>query len=310
MTLRLTACVLCALATTPVWSKPLIASSEETAARLCRAFDDSPERLAALCAQAVTDGAPTLAERAELLTLQGDALDLLGRHDEAAAAFTAAAAADPAHVRAHTGMAWLLWGLDREEEAVAHFRTAIEVRPTADGMAGLGSALYRSGQADAAAALELVRTALAIEPDYPWALREIGWIELDEGRFPEAIAAFDDAIDLNADDWNAHYGKSRALAKTGDHEAALVAAGRSVAADDGHQQVYAHRAYVLRQLDRNAQAVTEAARAVDLAPGWSAGHVQKALAEEAAVRRRWPPLPMRWSRGPTTPFCCTGTAMS
>lgn len=285
MRLRLTATILCLLAAPPAWGKPLIASSEETAARLCRAFDDTPERVAALCAQAVNDGTPTLAERAELLTLKGDALDLLGRHDEAAAAFTAAAAADPAHVRAHTGMAWLLWGLDREREAVAHFRTAIELRPTADGLAGLGSALYRSGQADAAEALDLVRTALAIEPEYPWALREIGWIELDEGRFAEAIAAFDSALALNAEDWNAHFGRSRALSKAGDHEAALVAASRSVAAEDEHQQVYAHRAYVLRQLDRNAQAVTEAARAVDLAPGWSGGYVQKALAEEALGHR-------------------------
>ncbi|MSU91976.1 tetratricopeptide repeat protein [Rhodobacteraceae bacterium 2CG4] len=282
----LTSCFLClAVLAAAAQARPLIASSEETAARLCHAFDDSPERLEALCAQALADGVATSAERAALLTLRGDALDLLGRDAEAEAAFRAAAEADPGHLRAYTGLGWLLWRQDREAEAVPYFRKAVDLRPTADGLAGLGSALYRARQAEPAAALELIAAALAIAPDYAWALRERGWIELDEGRPEAALATFDAALARDGDDWNAHYGRSRALAETGAYEAALEAVGRAIAVDGDQHWAYAHRAYVLRRLDRNAQAVTEAARAVALDPDWPGGHVQKALAEEALGRR-------------------------
>ena len=66
----LTSCFLClAVVAAAAQARPLIASSEETAARLCHAFDDSPERLEALCAQALADGVATSAERISLLSV-------------------------------------------------------------------------------------------------------------------------------------------------------------------------------------------------------------------------------------------------
>lgn len=266
-------------------AKPLITSSEETAARHCRAFDDTPERLIQSCTQALRDGAPTAAERAVLLTLQGDALDLLDRVEEAEEAFSAAAEADPGHVRAHTGMGWLLWNNDREAEAVVHFRRAVDLRPTADGLGGLGSSLYRSGQGSAEEALALIDAALAIEPEYVWALRERGWIALDEGETDTALDAFDAALALARNDWNAHYGRSRTLAQAEQYGPALEAIAASIASDPSRYWTYAHRAFVLRRLDRNAQAITEAQRAVSMAPGWPGGYVQLALAQESLGRR-------------------------
>lgn len=267
-----------------VAAKPLITGSEETAATLCRDDTIATDRRVAACQEALSDGPLTDGERGEFQTLLGDALAEQDKFDEAETAYRAAtdiAVRDP---HPWSGLGWLYWNADRYGEAATAFENALERRPTATALAGLGSSKYRDGAADTAETLELIDAALAIDPDYAWAIRERGWTLMNSDP-QEAEASFRRALTLSDLDWNAHYGLSRALSEQGKFEDALFSIGRAIELDPSPAYAYGQRAFLLRRLDRNAAALEEAEIAIKLEPDWTNGHTQKALALEALGRR-------------------------
>jgi tetratricopeptide (TPR) repeat protein len=266
-------------------ARPLITGSEDTTARLCRAFDDSYRRLVDICRDALTATDLTAAERSEFLARLADALWHTDARDAAEAQYLAAVEADPRNVAARNGLGWIYWYEDAYDRAIGAFESSVALRPTAEGLAGLGSARWYAGQADAAAALELLDAALAIAPDYAWALREKGWVLFDSGRNDEAAESFRSALVIDADSWNAHYGLGRALSRQGEPEAALAAFGQAIRIDPDPPWAYGQRAHALRMLGRNNQAITDAERMIARAPADSMGHTQKALALDALGRR-------------------------
>ena len=268
-----------------VQARPLVTSSEESTARLCVAFEDSYERLVDICRDALAAPSLTGAERSELLSRLAEALWQLDARDEAVAQYEAAIEANERNVKAHNGLGWIHWYEDSYAEAIEAFRTSIALRPTAEGLAGLGSSQWYSAEIDADAALELLDAAIAIAPDYAWARREKGWILLDTERPEEAATQFEAAIALAEQNWNGHYGLGRARLRAGDYEAAVAALGRAIRIDPENPWGYGQRAYALRMLERNNQAITDAERMIDRAPADSMGHTQKALALEALGRR-------------------------
>ncbi|MEM8789719.1 MAG: tetratricopeptide repeat protein [Pseudomonadota bacterium] len=277
-------CLFALALTAPLQAKPLISNSEDTAAALCRAVDPNPERQIALCEAALQEQL-TPAERSVMLNGLGDAYYELDRYDEAEAQYRLSSAADPQNIDPMNGLGWVYWIQDREAEAAAHFQASVDWRPSAQGLAGLGSSLFRSGAADMDAAMEYLDAALAIDPDYLWALREKGWVALNSGAPDPAVAAFEAAVERDSEDWNAHYGLSRALGDLGAFERALTAINVAVVLDPTAGWGYAQRAYILRRLDRNAQAVTEADRVIEILPQDSEGYTQRALALQSLGRR-------------------------
>lgn len=260
-------------------AKPVILDSEQTAARRCLAFDAPIEQLVTACRAALDQGQRTDTERAALLSLLGDALDLMGEAELAARRYHEAAAADPLNVDPLNGLGWLAWQADQEAEAAEWFAKSVEIHPTAQGIGGLGSALWRSGQVDGDEALGMIDAALAIDPDYVWALRERGWVFLEQDQPDMAAGSFEAALELDAYDQYAAYGLSRARAAEGAYLEALDAINLAIDGDETSGWFYSHRSFVLRQLRRAAQAIPDAERAIEIMPEQSEGYVQKAAAQ-------------------------------
>ena len=81
------------------------------------------------------------------------------------------------------------------DDAVAHFRTAAEIRPDiAIGHHSLGKALTAAGRPEAAAAA--LTQALALKPDFAEAHKDLGVMLMAQGKFRQASACFARALEL------------------------------------------------------------------------------------------------------------------
>ncbi len=272
-------------ATLPVAAKPLITSSEETLARLCLAQEEAPERLVEACEEALA--APDLTDdlRADLLVGLGDALSFAGRDEEAVPYFEAAIALVPSSARAHSGRGWSLRAIEDDAAAYEAFGAALEAETTASALAGRAATGRVIGAMSGAEAREYLEAALAIDPDYDWARREIGWSWFDEGGNEEALAVFEDTLARFPADVNAAYGAGRALLRLEEAEDALYYFNLALDGDPEDLGARIMRIIALRLLDRNAQALRDADRLIADHPDLPAGYVQRGLALVALERR-------------------------
>jgi serine/threonine-protein kinase len=168
-----------------------------------------PEEPAVRFALAVIDrgtgrGSAAIEELRRVLALQpgndeayrelGDILFDEGRFDEAIAALRKAVELRPEFWRNHSALGYAYAKRGRHQEAIAAYSKVTELQPrNSRGFQMLGFAYQDAG--DDVRALENYRKAIAIAPD-ALAYSNMGSIYYDEGRFPEAARAYEQAIAL------------------------------------------------------------------------------------------------------------------
>ena len=104
---------------------------------------------------------------------------------------------------AHNNLGNALLKMDREDEAVAHFQTALEIQPAfAEAHNNLGNFLFQKGSVDEA--MVHYQKALHINPDYAVAHYNLGNALIKKGRMDEAITQFQMALQINPDYAEAH----------------------------------------------------------------------------------------------------------
>jgi TolB-like protein/Tfp pilus assembly protein PilF len=109
--------------------------------------------------------------------------------------FQRAIAADPNYANAHHWYADFLAGQGRLEESLAEMRKAHQLDPlsliiTTEN----GWVLYMMGRNDSAEAQ--IRSALALDSHFAAALSRLGEVLTLKGRYPEALAAYQQSVDL------------------------------------------------------------------------------------------------------------------
>lgn len=272
--------------TAPVVAKPLVTSSEETLARICLARSETPARLVEACDGALLEASLTQSQRVELMIARGDGHIWQNQFAEAAASYRAATEIDPNEVEAWNGLGWALWEVDGDQAAYQAFETSLSLDVSVQGLAGKAGTGRRLGTIGNEEARQMLSAALTIDPDYIWAVREVAWSHMDDGNPASALKEFDAALDIEPSDVNARYGRGRALLATGRHDTALEVFNDvlSDAPTDFPTQVY--RVITLRKLDRNAQALRDADRLIELYPNRVSGYVEKGQALVALQRRR------------------------
>ena len=159
----------------------------------------------------------------------GRALMLLGRMDEALAAFDRAIAIKPNHSSAHINRGDVLSDLRRYEAAVASYDTALEFKPN--------SAVAHNSRGNALFALE---------------------------RHEAAADAYERAIALRADYSDAHNNRGNALHMLARHDAALASFNKAISLDPGYADWYASRAKMLGDLKQYRAAVADFDMAIRL----------------------------------------------
>ncbi|CUH52499.1 tetratricopeptide repeat protein [Shimia marina] len=264
---------------TAVDAKPLVSSSEETLESVCLSYADQPERLIEICGAALEASGATEAQRLRMQDSLAWAHQNLGNHEEARRLFEAMYAAAPESDLALNGLGWSDFMRDDYAQAAVWFEKAMAVNPEAQALAGLGSSLYRAGQAPIDQAVGYLDAAMAISPDYLWALREKGWLFMEEGQLDLAQGVFEEVLGLSPDDENAAYGISYVLSDKGEWQAALGFVNRALQADPSYLSALSRRSLILLNLGRPAQAMRDGETIVALLPDNSDGYVRVARAQ-------------------------------
>jgi Flp pilus assembly protein TadD len=134
----------------------------------------------------------------------GEALLEKRQVDEAIPHFRKALEIQPDNLPAQTDLAAALFQKGQMSEAIVHFRKALALRPTDPlNHFNLGVALLYSGQEDEAAAE--FQKAVEIQPDYARDLSQLGDAVLHRGQVDEAIVVFQTLLKVHPDDAGAHY---------------------------------------------------------------------------------------------------------
>lgn len=266
------------LASVPVWAAPPKQSSETSAAQVCLAFERESEDLLGWCQSALLE--PGVSQR-DLERIQNNlgwlASELTGP-EASRAAYRKTLAMNPLNAEAMAGLGWAYWDEDAYDEAAAQFRQAADINTTAEYLGGLGSSLWRGG-AEPEPSVELLERALLIDPDYGWAARELAWLHEFMGNLDKAEASFDQALRVDGDDAHALFGKADLRITQDRLDEALELLNHALSIRVA-PDFLTYRAFIMNERANYRQAVEDAARALELAPGDGDAARQKARAHE------------------------------
>lgn len=273
------------LVATPLVAKPLVTSSEDTVGRICLARSESPSRVVDACEAALASASLTRNQRVDLIVAMADGHLWMDQYRVAIESYREAIALDGAKMDAWNGLGWTLWEAEGDAPAFEAFEASLEIGVSVQALGGKAATGRRLGLLTNDEARALLAAALSIDPDYLWALREIGWSYLDEGHATRAAEEFHAALEIDPQDINARYGLGRAGLMNGASEDALAQFNSVLAdaPDDFPTRVY--RIIALRDLDRNAQALREADRVIADFPDKSSGYIERGQALLALGRR-------------------------
>jgi serine/threonine protein kinase/Flp pilus assembly protein TadD len=240
----------------------------------------------------------------------------VGRTDDALREAGSALELQPASYGAHRMLGEIRSSRGETEQAVAEFAAAIRIRPDyAAGYRSLGLEQMRAGRyADAAAAFDKMAE---LQPDSPFphqllgnahlsagdldaAMDEysaaqarggsfatyssLGYVNYLRGRFDDAVRSYQQAIERRPKSATTHWNLGDAYRRVGKKSEARKAYGEAVKLFDADLQVNptdanatATRATCLARLGRGPEALAEASRAAQLAPGDQDVQYQRAL---------------------------------
>ncbi|WP_165589509.1 tetratricopeptide repeat protein [Cognatishimia activa] len=238
------------------------------------------ENLEQICKNALEDGNLTRVERRELLNILGDTQRFLNDHVSAEATYRSIFALQVGDAGANEGLGWIAFDEKNFQLAAEFFERAVSEAPSAFRLAGLAGALFRAGEIEISAANELHNSALSLDPESSWVLREKGWNNYDAGNFATAKSVFEEALELWSEDENAHAGLSYSLYNIGDYRLAVDHISRAIELASEEEPILLsykeHRAFALWSLSRFRQAIKDAESLIEDFPDNSAGYVLKA----------------------------------
>jgi tetratricopeptide (TPR) repeat protein len=137
---------------------------------------------------------------------------------------------------AHNNLARTLLERGELNEAIAHYKEALEIKPdVAQVQSNLGNALVREGQAEEA--IVHLQKALQIDPAYAEAYNYMGSALMRKGQAGEAIAYYQKAVQLNNSYAEAYNNLGVAFLRNGQVDQAIAHYKKAVAINPGSAEM-------------------------------------------------------------------------
>ena len=190
------------------------------------------------------------------------------RPQEAVPHYRRAVELKPDYAEAYYGLANALRELGQRDDAVACYRRLLELQPNhAEGHNNLGNILGDQGHLDEAIAC--YQRALAIKPDYVLAYDNLGTAFHDRGQLADAIACYRQALARKPDDAGAFNNLGNALKDQGQLDAAVDCFQQALALKPDFPDACNNLGNVLKDQGRIPQAIASYRRAVELDPDFT-----------------------------------------
>ena len=233
--------------------------------------EDSADKAITAALANYRDAQPGLPNNAEVHYNIGKALRLMEKNDDAEAAYRRAIELKPAHILALSDYADLLRETGRNEQAIPIYQAALLLD---DGHAqtynSLGMALQSMGKLDLA--IEAYTKMLARQPNSPVAHNNIGSIQQIQGQLEEAMQSFERALEIDTRYVGAHYNMGICLMNLGRLDESLESTARALQIDSNHLQAHTNMSAVLFGLGRNDEAIERCRLTLKKNPQWEYLH--------------------------------------
>jgi putative PEP-CTERM system TPR-repeat lipoprotein len=155
-------------------------------------------------------------QRIDAYTMLGRLYATQNRLGEALREFEEIAKRQPKSVSAHTAVATLQLALNRRAEAKARYQQVLEIDPNAAVAANNLAWMQAEDGDNLDEALQLAQTAVSRLPNSAEVVDTLGFVYHKKSLFPQAIAAFQRCIKLDARNPIYHYHLGLAYAESGD----------------------------------------------------------------------------------------------
>jgi tetratricopeptide (TPR) repeat protein len=171
----------------------------------------------------------------------------------------------------HNNLGVTLARQGKDQEAVVHYRKALETNPFyADAHDNLGALLARQGK-DQEAIVHFMET-LRIKPDRVEAHNNLGVILARQGKVQEAIAHFAKAVSLNPDYAEAHFNLGSLLVQQGRNKEAVLYFEEACRIKPKKDKIHNSLAAALAAIGRTEEAITHYNQALQINPGNTDAH--------------------------------------
>jgi tetratricopeptide (TPR) repeat protein len=172
---------------------------------------------------------------------------------------------------AHTNLGLALVHREQVDEAMAHFRMALEIEPDfVQAHNNLGKTLAGRGQVDEA--ITHYRQALEINPDEVKVHVNLGDALAGRGQVDEAMAHYRKALEIKPDDAEAHNSLGNALARRGQVDEAMAHYRKALEIKPDFE--LAHNAFGVALAGRGQvdEAIAHYRKALEIKPGFADAH--------------------------------------
>src|SRR5580704_10167257 len=185
--------------------------------------------------------------------------------------YTGILAKNPGCWMAHSNLGSALNNQGKTDEAIAHYREAIELRPSyAEAHYNLGRLLARKGQLDDA--VTHYEKALEIDPADAEAQNNLGVTLFGSGRVDEAIAHYQEALKIRPDYAEASCNLASALLSKGDLDGAIAYYSMCLALLPNQAEPEHNLASALLRKGRTDEAIAHYKKALELRPDSADAH--------------------------------------
>ena len=201
----------------------------------------------------------------------GDALQGIGRLDEAVASYGRSLEINPLDPETYNNLGNARRGLGRLQEAVTSYRQALSYKPEfAEAHGNLGNALRGLGHLDLAVAS--YRRALEVEPCNPAACNNLGNALLELKELDAAVVSYRRALEINPGFAEAHSNLGNALRRLGRLDEAVASYRQALHLNPGFAAAHSNLSDTLRELGQLADAAVSSRRAIEIDPDLATAH--------------------------------------
>jgi protein O-mannosyl-transferase len=191
----------------------------------------------------------------------------------------------PDNSYAHANLGVALLALGRPAEADLQLARALEINPF-DPQVNYDYALLRSREGRVEEAMAHYRVAIQAKPDLADAMNNLGVLLTSQGRLPEAIAQLEEALRVNPEHVEAHIDLGNALAAAGRPREAMGQYKEALRLNPRSPQALANLGNMLRQAGQLPEAMDCYRRAISLDPQFADAHNDLAVALGQSGRAR------------------------